>query len=107
MNKLRSSHSGNAMTVRARAASVLVLSALIVPTLGVAGAAAAPPRPGCGYGDTNHAHQAAPGQDPLNLRPGNGAGDANHPHTTPPGQAPANGGDQSGPMRGCHPDPRA
>ena len=65
-----------------------------------------PPRPGCGYGDTNHAHQAAPGQDPMNLRPGAGTGDQNHPHTAPPGQAPATGGDQSGPMRGCQDDPR-
>ena len=60
-----------------------------------------PPRPGCGYGDTNHAHQAAPGRDPLNLRPGLGKGDVNHPHTFPPGQAPAGAGDQSSPRRGC------
>ena len=59
------------------------------------------PRPGCGYGDTNHAHQAAPGLDPLNLRPGKGLGDENHPHTAPPGQAPAGAGDQSSPRRGC------
>lgn len=69
--------------------------------LGATSAAAEPPRPGCGYGDDNHAHQAAPGRDPLNLRPGRGSGDDNHPHTAPPGQAPENGGDQSGPMRGC------
>lgn len=65
-----------------------------------------PPRPGCGYGDTQHAHQAAPGQDPHGLRPGKGSGDTNHEHTAPPGQAPADGGDQSGPMRGCKDDPR-
>ena len=64
-------------------------------------AGAEPPRPGCGYGDANHAHQAAPGRDPMNLRPGMGLGDANHPHTAPPGQAPADGGDQSSPRRGC------
>ena len=73
--------------------------------LSFTGAAAAeepvPPRPGCGYGDTNHAHQAAPGLDPLGLRPGAGNGDENHPHTFPPGQAPAGAGDQSSPRRGC------
>lgn len=92
------------MIVRARVASVLVLLTVIVPTVGVVTATAAAPRPGCGYGDSNHAHQAAPGQDPLNLRPGGGAGDPNHPHTAPPGQAPVTGGDQSGPMRGCRAD---
>ncbi len=80
--------------------------------LGAAPASAeTPPRPGCGYGDTNHAHQAAPGQDApgqdgLVLRPGKGTGDDNHKHTAPPGQAPATGGDQPGLMRGCKDDPR-
>jgi hypothetical protein len=64
------------------------------------------PRPGCGYGDDNHNHQAAPGLDPLNLRPGNGKGDPNHTHTAPPGQAPAGGGQSGDPMRGCKADPR-
>ena len=80
------------------------LAALMLST--APASADTPPRPGCGYGDTNHAHQAAPGQDPLNLRPGMGAGDENHVHTAPPGQAPVDGGDQSGPMRGCKTDPR-
>ena len=81
----------------------LALCAAVVclPLLGTAPAGAEPPRPGCGYGDDNHSHQAAPGRDPMNLRPGRGSGDDNHPHTAPPGQAPEDGGDQSGPMRGC------
>jgi len=70
-----------------------------------AAADATPPRPGCGFGDENHAHQAAPGRDPLALRPGKGTGDPNHDHTAPPGQAPDDGGDQTGPMRGCNDDP--
>ncbi|MEO6144153.1 MAG: hypothetical protein ABIP19_09260 [Dermatophilaceae bacterium] len=92
----------------------LVRTALAGPVLALCllgatapGAGAEPPRPGCGYGDDNHAHQAAPGRDPQNKRPGKGTGDGNHPHTAPPGQAPADGGDQSGPMRGCKDDPRA
>lgn len=64
-------------------------------------ASAEPPRPGCGYGDDNHSHQAAPGLDPLDLRPGLGKGDTNRMHTTAPGQAPDDGGDQSNPRRGC------
>lgn len=64
------------------------------------------PRPGCGFGDNNHTHQAAPGQDPLGLRPGKGKGDTNHPHTAPPGQAPVGGGVQGDPMRGCKADPK-
>jgi hypothetical protein len=75
--------------------------------LTLAGPAAAfadgPPRPGCGYGDENHNHQAAPGQDPEGLRPGNGAGDR---HTAPPGQAPDDGGEPGNPQRGCKDDPR-
>ncbi|WP_026535384.1 hypothetical protein [Arthrobacter sp. H14] len=91
------------MNIGPRAAALLVLPALTVTLFGAtaAPASAEGPRPGCGYGDTNHAHQAAPGRDPLNLRPGNGSGDQNHPHTAPPGQAPEDGGDRSGPMRGC------
>ncbi|MBG6218762.1 hypothetical protein IWX75_003249 [Arthrobacter sp. CAN_A6] len=89
------------MNIRSRAAALLVLPTLIMPLFGVTSASAEGPRPGCGYGDTNHAHQAASGRDPLNLRPGNGSGDQNHPHAAPPGQAPEDGGDQSGPMRGC------
>ncbi len=90
------------------AARALFTVPLLAALLLGAGPASAetPPRPGCGYGDTNHAHQAAPGQDPMMLRPGKGAGDKNHEHTTAPGQAPAGGGDQSGPMRGCRSDPR-
>ncbi len=79
----------------------LCAAMVCLPLAGTTPASAEPPRPGCGFGDDNHSHQAAPGQDPLNLRPGRGSGDANHPHTAPPGQAPADGGDQSGPMRGC------
>lgn len=67
----------------------------------VGSASAAGPRPGCGYGDTNHNHQAAPGLDPRGLRPGKGIGDTNHPHTVPPGQAPDGGGEAGDPMRGC------
>ncbi len=90
------------MRTRARTAVLTVAPLLLLPFLASTPASAAtPPRPGCGYGDSNHAHQAAPGQDPMGLRPGKGSGDRNHPHTAPPGQAPDDGGDQSGPMRGC------
>jgi hypothetical protein len=65
-----------------------------------------PPRPGCGYGDTNHSHQAAPGRDPLGLRPGNGFGDPNNQHTAPPGQAFDGAGDPDDPRRGCMAAPR-
>lgn len=82
--------------------ALLAVPTLIMLTLGAMPASAeTPPRPGCGFGDTNHAHQAAPGQDPQELRPGKGSGDENHQHTTAPGQAPSDGGDQSSPMRGC------
>jgi len=64
-------------------------------------ASAAPPRPGCRYGDSNHSHQAAPGRDPMGLRPGAGNGDTNYKHTVPPGQAPDGGGVQGSPCRGC------
>jgi len=85
--------------------ALLTIAMVATLMLGVAPASAeAPPRPGCGYGDTNHAHQAAPGQDPEMLRPGKGTGDENHDHTTAPGQA----GDvkEDGEPRGCKPDPR-
>lgn len=94
------------MTVTKRLTAALITT-LAVALFSAAPAAAEPPRPGCGYGDDNHAHQAAPGQDPKGLRPGAGNGDGNHEHTAPPGQAPENGGDQSGPMRGCKDDPTA
>lgn len=81
------------------------LLALAVVVASGSAASAEPPRPGCGFGDTQHAHQAAPGQDPLGLRPGAGTGDNVHPHTAPPGQAPADGGDQSSPRRGCPTSP--
>ena len=53
-----------------------------------------PPRPGCGYGDDNHDHQARrPGQDSSeSAAREKGLGDKNHPHTAPPGQAPDDGG---------------
>lgn len=86
--------------------ALLAAPVLSLTVLGATPALAEPPRPGCGYGDDNHAHQAAPGLDPAGLRPGKGLGDPNNQHTAPPGQAPADGGDQSGPMRGCKEDPR-
>ena len=65
-------------------------------------ASAAPPRPGCGYGDPNHSHQAAPGLDPMNLRPGAGTGDENHPHTFPPGITDIDATTpEDSPRRGC------
>ncbi|WP_420452945.1 hypothetical protein [Ilumatobacter sp.] len=87
------------MTRRTIAASVA--AALTAACLAAGTASAEPPRPGCGYGDTNHSHQAAPGLDPLDLRPGLGKGDPNRDHTTAPGRAPEDGGDQSNPRRGC------
>ncbi len=95
--------SGEAIEEKLMLERRLALCAAVVclPLLATAPASAEPPRPGCGYGDDNHSHQAAPGRDPMNLRPGRGSGDDNHPHTAPPGQAPDNAGDQSGPMRGC------
>lgn len=94
------------MSLISRTVVLLAVPALSVPLLVATPALAEPPRPGCGYGDSNHAHQAAPGLDPLGLRPGRGLGDRNNQHTAPPGQAPADGGDQTGPMRGCRSDPR-
>ncbi|MEO6654307.1 MAG: hypothetical protein ABIP17_16815 [Ilumatobacteraceae bacterium] len=85
---------------------ILTTIAVLVGSVAIAAPVGAePPRPGCGYGDTMHAHQAAPGLDDLDLRPGRGTGDDVHPHTAPPGQSPADGGDQSGPMRGCQQSP--
>ncbi|MGI8939834.1 MAG: hypothetical protein ACR2JF_16785 [Iamia sp.] len=84
-----------------RTPALALAAGLTLAAFAAGPATAEPPRPGCGYGDANHAHQAAPGRDPMGLRPGKGTGDAQHPHTAPPGQAPADGGDQSGPMRGC------
>jgi hypothetical protein len=84
--------------------SVALAGVLVLASVATA-AAATPPRPGCGYGDENHAHQAAPGRDPMGLRPGDGRGDERHDHTAPPGQAPDDGGDQTGPKRGCDADP--
>lgn len=82
-------------------AGVAVVTGIVGLSITAVSAEPVPPRPGCGYGDTNHAHQAAPGRDPLGLRPGLGLGDENHPHTFPPGQAPVGAGDQSSPRRGC------
>ena len=92
-----------------RLAAALASPVLALGLLGALApsASAEAPRPGCGYGDDNHAHQAAPGLDPLELRPGFGYGDEQNDHTTAPGQAPEDGGDQSGPMRGCPEDPTA
>jgi len=88
--------------------ALLTIPMLATLMLGVAPASAeTPPRPGCGYGDTNHAHQAAPGQDPMELRPGKGIGDDDDGrHTAPPGQTQAGDGNPDGPMRGCKDDPR-
>ena len=82
-------------------ATLAALALAFVPAAGAADPQQ--PRPGCGYGDDNHNHQAAPGRDPMGLRPGKGGGDANHDHTAPPGQAPAGGGQPGDPARGCHP----
>lgn len=87
---------------------VLSVAALLTGAMAVP-AAAAPPAPGCGFGDGNHVHMAAPGLDPEGLRPGAGIGDENHPHTAPPGQArqmEVDAGDPSdSPRRGCPPAP--
>ena len=97
-----------ARNVRTRAlgsvASAVLLTGLVA---GPAGATEdLQPRPGCGFGDTNHTHQAAPGLDPLKLRPGHGHGAEIHEHTAPPGLIPAGEGDQDNPRRGCIEDPR-
>lgn len=85
-----------------RRLTTAALAACCAAPLFAAPASAQPPRPGCGYGDANHSHQAAPGQDPEGLRPGAGKGDQQHPHTAPPGQAPDDGGVQGSPRRGCN-----
>ncbi len=92
-------------TIRRAMAGAGTAAVLLAGTAAPALAQDRAPRPGCGYGDDRHAHQAAPGRDPLNLRPGEGSGDANHPHTLPPGQAEPGQGDQSAPMRGCRAEP--
>lgn len=88
---------------------LLILStvALLAGSTAAAPASAAPPAPGCGFGDTNHVHMAAPGLDPDGLRPGAGSGDENHAHTAPPGQARnVDAGDPAdSPRRGCRPSP--
>lgn len=93
-----------------RSLASVAAGAAFVATSFVGVAAAETPRPGCGYGDDNHSHQAAPGQDPNNLRPGKGpaGGHANtdFTHTAPPGQAPDGAGVAGDPARGCNDDPR-
>lgn len=86
-----------------------VVSLVAVAALALSAPAAfadGPPRPGCGYGDDQHNHQAAPGLDPLNLRPGKGHGDENHEHTAPPGHLTEDDGAPDNPQRGCKEDPR-
>lgn len=85
---------------------VAASAAAVAPSFATSASDGQPPRPGCGYGDDNHDHQAAPGLDPLGLRPGNGKGDPNHMHTAPPGQAPAGGGADFDARRGCKADPK-
>jgi hypothetical protein len=96
------------MRIRNRALVTLASAALLggAALTPVAAAEDLQPRPGCGFGDTNHNHQAAPGQDPEGLRPGHGHGDPNHEHTAPPGQIPAGEGEEDDPRRGCIDDPR-
>lgn len=91
----------------ARKSVACPLAALALGLPATAGADVQQPRPGCGYGDAKHNHQAAPGRDPLNLRPGAGRGDPNHEHTAPPGQAPPGGGQPGDPARGCTASPGA
>jgi hypothetical protein len=91
-----------------RVLGMLASAALLV---GAAGAPAGAtddlqPRPGCGFGDANHNHQAAPGLDPAGLRPGHGHGDDINEHTAPPGLIPAGEGEADNPRRGCIDDPR-
>lgn len=97
-----------ARNLRARALGSLASAALLVGV--VAGPASATeelqPRPGCGFGDANHNHQAAPGLDPAELRPGHGHGDEVNEHTAPPGLIPAGEGEADNPRRGCIDDPR-
>lgn len=84
-----------------RPITAALVATVALATIAATPASAAAPRPGCGYGDTNHSHQAAPGRDPLGLRPGLGIGDEVHQHTTAPGLAPEGAGDQDNPQRGC------
>ncbi len=88
-----------------RRAAMTITAALVMGVTLFGPVSAETPRPGCGYGDDNHSHQAAPGLDPLDLRPGSGSGDTNHQHTAPPGQAPDGGGVAGDPMRGCKAEP--
>ena len=96
------------MTTRRRTLGTFASALLLVG--GLAGSALADdelqPRPGCGFGDANHNHQAAPGRDPEGLRPGHGFGDEVNEHTAPPGLIPAGGGEADNPRRGCIADPR-
>jgi hypothetical protein len=91
-----------------RVLGMLASAALFVGALGAPAAATEDlqPRPGCGFGDTNHNHQAAPGLDPEGLRPGHGYGDQVNQHTAPPGLIPAGAGEPDDPRRGCIADPR-
>jgi hypothetical protein len=93
-------------SLRTRGAGAATGLALLLCSAGPALAQEGAPRPGCGYGDDVHSHQAAPGLDPMGLRPGKGTGDTVNPHTFPPGSTMPGQGDPSDPMRGCPPDPR-
>jgi hypothetical protein len=92
----------------ARVLGLLASAALLVGAAGVPAGATEDlqPRPGCGFGDTNRNHQAAPGRDPAGLRPGHGYGDDNNEHTAPPGLISAGAGEPDNPRRGCIADPR-
>ena len=96
------------MSGNARVLGMLTSAALLVGAVGGPAVATEDlqPRPGCGFGDANHNHQAAPGRDPDGLRPGHGYGDDNNQHTAPPGLIPAGAGEQDDPRRGCIDDPR-
>ncbi len=88
------------MRVRRSIPVVLAIAATLL--VGSNAALGATPRPGCGFGDPNHSHQAAPGQDPLGLRPGATESDRNHPHTFAPGTADIDAGPAAdSPSRGC------
>jgi hypothetical protein len=91
-----------------RTLTAVASAVLLVGTVGGTASATEDlqPRPGCGFGDTNHNHQAAPGLDPAGLRPGNGFGDTVNEHTAPPGLIPAGAGEADNPRRGCIDDPR-
>ncbi len=87
-------------------AAVIAIGGLTVGAGAAVSAEDLAPRPGCGYGDEQHNHQAAPGLDPNGLRPGKGTGDQVHPHTAPPGQIPVGAGEPGNPRRGCPASPR-